>query len=242
MGRQILDKQTWLKHRIELNGSYGYSEDWKTIIKLFENRIKDFYFVPINDILRPNNRKGEGFSVLTLQCALIEMFAAFKQGKIHTHKRPKKDEKRPTYEYYDSDKCFVEFLESEDVFENQFFIKDKETNIITSHPIFDAKEFYGKVRCGLMHEARTKEDWLISAAEPEKYDVTKFLFYNESDKTKKINRTILQKQLEKYFSSYIIKLSIEDVEGQSLRRLLARKLDHLYDVPAELSFDWWKEE
>ena len=93
-----------------------------------------------------------------------------------------------------------------------------------------------------MHEARTKEDWLISAAVPEKDDVTKFLFYNESNKTKKINRTILQKQLEKYFSSYIIKLSIEDVEGQSLRRLLARKLDHLYDVPAELSFDWWKEQ
>jgi len=242
MGRQILDKQTWSKHRMELNGSYGYSEDWKTIIKLFENRIKDFYFAPINDILRPNNRKGEGFSVLTLQCALIEMFAAFKQGKIHTHKRPKKDEKRPTYEYYDSDKCFVEFLESEDVFENQFFIKDRETNIITAHPIFDAKEFYGKVRCGLMHEARTKEDWLISAAEPEKDDVAKFLFYDQSDKTKKINRTILQKQLEKYFSSYIKKLSIEDNEGQSLRRLLARKLDHLYDVPAELSFDWWKEE
>ncbi|HEX8015230.1 MAG TPA: hypothetical protein VF465_08340, partial [Flavobacterium sp.] len=146
------------------------------------------------------------------------------------------------YEYYESDKCFIDFLESEEVFENQFFIKDSATGTITSHPIFNAKEFYGKVRCGLMHEARTKEDWLISAAEPDKNDVTKFLFYNESDKTKKINRTILQKQLETYFDSYIKKLAIENKDGQDLRRLLARKLDHLYDFQAELSFDWWKEE
>ena len=165
-----------------------------------------------------------------------------KKEKFTYRNVQKKNEKRPNYEYYESDKCFIDFLESEDVFENQFFIKDSATGIITSHPIFDAKEFYGKVRCGLMHEARTKEDWLISAAEPNKNDLTKFLFYNESEKTKKINRTILQKQLETYFNSYIKKLSTESKEGQDLRRLLARKLDHLYDIKPDLSFDWWKDE
>jgi hypothetical protein len=242
MGRQKLDKQTWTSFRTELNNSYDFSDKWASVIKLFDDRIQDFYFKPIDKILKPNNRKGEGFSVLTLQCALIEMFAAFRQGMIHNHKRPRKNEVRPKYEYYDSDSCFVEFLQTEEIFEDHFYIKDKTTGERKPNPICNAKEFYGKVRCGLMHEARTKEDWLITAADTDTSAPNKFITYNQKDKTKKVNRTILQERLKTYFEkTYLKGLAEKNENGKRLRRLLARKLDHLHDIPSDKTFDWWKD-
>jgi hypothetical protein len=242
MKRQILDKKTWIEYRTHLNGSYDFSDNWDQVIRLLHSRVKDFYFKPIDDILKPDSRKGEGFSVLTLQCALIEMFAAFRQGKIHNPKRPKRKEFRPKYEYFYSDQCFIEFLETEEIFEDHFYIKDTDSGKKLPHPIFKAKDFYSKVRCGLMHEARTKEDWLITAADNDNTKPPKFISYNEQDKTKKINRTILQERLRSYFEDkYLKELTENDFNGKKLRRLLARKLDHLYDIPKDKTFDWWKD-
>lgn len=242
MSRQILDKNIWCEYRTRLNGSYAYSVDWENVIKLFHERIKDFYFNPIDNILKPDSRKGEGFSILTLQCALIEMFAAFRQGKIHNYARPKRKEYRPKHEYFYSDQCFIEFLETEDIFENQFFIKDPLTGLKIQHSIFKAKDFYSKVRCGLMHEARTKEEWIITAAEIDNVSLAKFLIYDEIHKTKKINRTVLQERLRSYFEDkYIKELRKNDTNGKKLRRFLARKLDHLYDISPDKKFEWWKD-
>jgi hypothetical protein len=239
MSRQILDKKTWTSLRKSLNSSYDYkNKNWEKVISLFENRVNDFYFKPIDQILKLN-KQGEGFSILTLQCALIEMFAAFRQGKIHNHNRPKKKEIRPKYEYYNSDDCFIKFLETEEIFENIFYIKDEVTGEKKPNPVFSAKEFYGKVRCGLMHEARTKEDWLITASYSKKFTETIFIVKNE-DNTKSINRTILNKRLKTYFEEiYLTELKAESPEGSKLRRLFARKLDHLHDIKCDLKYDWW---
>ncbi|MBI3233607.1 MAG: hypothetical protein HYZ42_06130, partial [Bacteroidetes bacterium] len=70
MRRQITDKEKWTKLRCNLNESYDNSENWTEVIDLFKNRINNFYFTPIDDILNTNKQKGEGFSILTLQCAL----------------------------------------------------------------------------------------------------------------------------------------------------------------------------
>lgn len=240
MTRQRLDKATWIRIRPELNNSYNFSDNWAKIIELFNARVQDFYFTPIENILRPETHNGEGFSVLTLQCALIEMFAAFRQGKVHNHNKPRRNEIRPSYEYHYSDDCFIKFLETEDIFENHFYIKDKDTGEKIPNPLYNAKEFYGKVRCGLMHEARTKEDWLITAAKSRSDD--NFIIYNPADRTKKINRTILQRKLKTYFEgTYIRELAEENENGNKLRRLFARKLDHLYDIPSDNEFDWWTE-
>jgi hypothetical protein len=239
MTRQILDKQSWTTLRISLNNSYENPADWSSVIKLFNQRIRDFYFTPINNILKPNNRKGEGFSILTLQCALIEMLAAFRQGKIHNRSKSKNGFK---YEYKDSSSCFIDFLKTEKIFRKHFYITDKKTGIEKLNPNYTANEFYGKVRCGLMHEARTKENWLITAGDDTVSSTKMFITYNPITNTKSVNRTTLQIILEKYFNDVYLKdLVRKDTEGNKFRRLFARKLDHLFDIPRDMSFDWWKD-
>src|SRR5690348_13665043 len=103
MAKKILDKITWKKLRVELNNSYDFDERWDEVIDLFKQRIDNFYFDPIQKILNPNLKKGEGFAIVTLHCALIEMLAAFKYGKIHNRSKKPTD---PSYEYKESDKYF----------------------------------------------------------------------------------------------------------------------------------------
>jgi hypothetical protein len=232
MTRQITDKEYWTVTRKELDNSYQFRDTWKTVIDRFESRINDYYFNPIEKVKDPNKLKGEGFTILTIQCALIEMFASFKVGKIHNHR---KRGNNPLFEYKGSHECFIPFLHSEPIFENHFF-----NNLNEPDKPFVANEFYDKVRCGLMHEARTKEEWVINAKA--KYDGTETIFITQNTVTGKISvdRNILNKQLRKYFKDYLTKLSENSITGGALRRLFARKLDHLYDIPRD-NFDWWQD-
>ena len=237
MGRQRLDKREWILFRVKLNNSYKYNKQWETVITMFRQRVTDFYLNPIDSLLEVNWQKGEGFSILTLQCALIEMLAAFKAGKIHKHRKETGD---PKYVYSSSSYCFIDFLQTEDIFENHFYtINDRGKKLIKAP--YDAGEFYDRVRCGLMHEARTKVDWLITSKVTDAYHSSLFITRNP-DGTKSVNRTILQLKLKYYFEEkYIEKLKGENKDGEKLRRFLARKLDHLYDIPRDNVYEWWKD-
>lgn len=233
MERQKLDKKFWMEKREIVNNFYSYNDEWEEIINRFQIRVEDFYFDPIDNVKDPNKLKGEGFTILTIQCALIEMFAAFKSGKIYKYDKKRDD---PNYTYKHADECFISFLYSEEIFENHFYTI-QEGRVEKDKP-FSAKEFYDNVRCGLMHEARTKGDWVINAKQSysgaDKVFITKRKNNNIS-----VDRTILNVQLKKYFSNYLSDLSSNDHQGEKLRRLFARKLDHLYDIPQDINYNWW---
>ena len=144
-------------------------------------------------------KKGEGFAIVTLQCALIEMFAAFKYGKIHNRE---KEEDGPSYEYKSSDQYFIKFLKSEPIFQNHFFIIDGRGNKQGNTP-FNAKDFYGSVRCGLMHEARTKKDWRIIAKTQKGVSSNIFITVDEEG-VKQIHRTNLHHLLKNYFENVFL--------------------------------------
>lgn len=238
MTREVLDKKNWKALRVSLNNSYDFSSKWEKVVDLFKQRIDTFYFGPINEILKPNLRKGEGFAIVTLHCALIEMLAAFKYGKIHNQGKTTSD---PTYEYKDSTKYFLKFLKSESLFENHFYILDKKGNKQGNQP-FNAEDFYSCVRCGLMHEARTKKDWLITAKKQSSTSSTKIFIKLNPENNKEINRTNLHFAIKDYFdNTYIPALKQTNEEGKTLRRYLGRKLDHLHDIPRDLNYDWCKD-
>ncbi|MEG1402281.1 hypothetical protein [Bacteroides sp.] len=236
MTRQILDIDFWTTKRQVVRNSYEISEHWNEIIERFKSRIEDFYFSPIDKVKDPNKLKGEGFTILTIQCALIEMFAAFKYGKIHKFNKSGND---LNFTYKRADECFIPFLHSEPIFENHFFKFDN-GNKLDDQP-FSATEFYNKVRCGLMHEARTKGEWVINAKKTYKGDEVVFLTRDTVTNRISIDRTILNKQLKKYFEDYLFSISENTADGNRLRRLFARKLDHLYDIPADNNYDWWND-
>lgn len=234
MTRQILDKNFWVNKRQVVRNSYDSTLHWHETIERFKVRVEDFYLNPIERVKDPNKLKGEGFTILTIQCALIEMFAAFKYGKIHKFNKNNTD---PNYTYKRADECFVPFLHTEQIFENHFYIFDN-GNKLEDQP-FSAIEFYNKVRCGLMHEARTKGKWVINAKVIYQGNEMVYITQDTTNNTISIDRTVLNKRLKSYFNQYLNDLAQKTDQGILLRRFFARKLDHLYDIPSDINFDWW---
>jgi hypothetical protein len=118
----------------------------------FYERLSLRYLEPIKVLQDNGTYQGEGFSIVAIQCTLIEFLESTFQG-ISYRCRRKADPPLGKYEYSDSGNMFVQFLSNREPFSN----------------VFDEKlgrEFYANVRCGLLHEARTKDGWTIWAKGP----------------------------------------------------------------------------
>lgn len=234
MDKDIEERKKWNELRLVLNSSYTYNTEWENAIILFKNRLNRKFFNPIQTIINRQKLEGEGFAIVTVQCALIESLASFRTGEIHTVKRKKTS---PSYLYDGSKKIFVDFLNTDKIFKDNFWQIDDNGKILINNP-FNAEDFYSKVRCGLMHECRTKEEWNINAT---KYDAKNHKIFIEKSGSKiKIYRTILHYRLKDCVKLYLNDLREENKKGAELRRYFARKLDHLYDItPEPKFFEWW---
>jgi hypothetical protein len=136
----------------------GPPEPWATAFRdFFLERLRTRYFAPI-DILRKreshrrngqNAWQGEGFAIVALQCSLIEFLGSTLEGSHYKFRR-NKNIPLGNYEYDDSKDLFVRFLTTAPPFKAVF------TKAL-------AQDFYANVRCGLLHEARTKNRWTILA-------------------------------------------------------------------------------
>lgn len=226
---------TWMNIRSSLNGQYELNantlDNWNEAVEIFSERLQKFYITPINEL--KIKYEGQGFVIVTAQCALIETFAAFKEGKIYS------DRDEDEIYYKKSRKLFVDFLESETFFQGNFGSGNRPR----------AKTFYSDVRCGLLHETKTRLDWIIKAdvgeyvkGFPQRKDITRETFIIQLSGKNVIFRNQLQKALEDYFDQYKKDLKKSGVEYEKLRRLFARKLDHLFDIAKKDrdDFEWWE--
>jgi hypothetical protein len=110
------------------------------------------YLEPIK-VLRDNgNFQGEGFSIVAIHCTLIEFLESTAEGLNYRY-RHRGDPPLGRYEYSDSSNLFVRFLTTRTPFASEF-----------DQPL--ARDFYKNVRCGLLHEARTKAGWIIWGRSP----------------------------------------------------------------------------
>ncbi len=130
----------------------GKPADWNRAHKdFFHTRLKLRYLNPIRLLQKHGTFQGEGFSILALQCTLIEFLESTVQGKnYHLVKKKLLGQ----FEYNESGKLFAEFLTTRDPFKSEF-----------DNPL--AKDFYGGIRCGLLHEAQTKGGWRVWANDPD---------------------------------------------------------------------------
>lgn len=130
----------------------GDAAQWEMAFReYFLARLRLRYLDPIK-ILQENSRfEGEGFSIAAIQCTLIEFLESTLQGISYRY-APGGKGLGPN-EYSSSKKVFVDFLCNRQPFSNDF----DETL---------AESFYVGVRCGLLHEARTKNGWRIWAQGP----------------------------------------------------------------------------
>jgi hypothetical protein len=122
----------------------------KAFTEYFHARLSYRYLKPLRTLQESGPLRGEGFSIVAIQCSLIEFLESTIQGKIYRYRR-RGDPPLGQYEYSNSGSIFESFLMNRTPFGGEF----------NSQQL--AHEFYVSVRCGVLHEARTKNGWTILA-------------------------------------------------------------------------------
>jgi len=179
----------------------GSPEAWQeAFTDFYETRLKLRYLDPIRFLQANGNCQGEGFSIVAIQCSLIEFLESTEQGINYRYVRH--DEKLGEFEYSSSQGIFVSFLSKRQPFAQTF---DK----------IDAKEFYIGVRCALLHEASTKNGWRIWAKGPcnKVANVTDRILYRDK----------FQEALLAYIKAYGARLP----DDPHLQSAFIRKFDNL---------------
>jgi len=199
------------------------SKEWETSISIFQDRINNRYFYPINMIIERDGKSiGEGFAILTLQCSIIEFLATLEDGMIYRYEA----DKNKGYYYSKSAKWYNKFLNSADIFEGYFF---------GAGSFLKANDFYKDVRCALIHEARTRKDWTINIYKKNKALDKKNSILFEGNK---IYRTALNNALKQYFDEFCEASRQEDKRGMKYRRYIGRKLDVIEELEPDKLY-WW---
>ena len=122
-------------------------KDWLELVKIFSDRLEGRYLKPVELILNGDSKISEfsGFSILALDCILIETLNQFYNGKNNTDDKP--------CDVTPIKNSFINFLTTSISFCNDF---DKSK----------ASTFYYHFRNGLLHQAQTKNKSLIKIGQP----------------------------------------------------------------------------
>lgn len=173
----------------------------KAFDEFFLARLAHRYFKPIEALEAQKLYEGEGFSIVAIQCSLIEFLESTYQGKVYKYDKP--DDK--LHEYKDSKNKFLSFLKNREPFKSEF------VDATRNWP----KEFYEGVRCGLLHEAGTRGGWRIHFDQnaPTIFDKTKLVIY----------RNKLKDALYDYLSRYRAEL----LTDPALQQAFIRKMNSL---------------
>jgi hypothetical protein len=203
----------WLdlrKHLIKTTQHLGWDDNWEQAWNIFERRIHQRFISPLNHVLAydSDQKKGEGFLVMIIVCILMEHLGSLYQGKIYTTK----EENLLPFEYNSSKSIFVDFLTTQPPFKDYFDSRS-------------AKKFYEKVRCGLLHEARTKANWKI-------HDKKGKALLISSGGDLYIYRTTFFDELKEWVYHYKTSLKDEVI----LRNNFIRKIDDICDIKHKLYF------
>lgn len=171
-----------------------------TISKCLDTRLSRRYLDPIKGIAGSRKLKGEGFLILTIQCSLLEFLASLRLGWNYSHGA----DWGVDFKYGDSKRLFVDFLRRNTPFSNFIPTKAKATT------------FYRDIRCGLVHEAQTKEGWVVKGG-TSRYPLVDF-------DNKIVNRDAMSDAIDDYLANYRQALKID----QGLQEAFVRKFDNLY--------------
>lgn len=139
----------WQAFKATLAGG-GHAVWDKAYTDYFHARLWHRYLESIKILQkRTGSPAGEGFSIVAIQCSLIEYLESTIQGKSYVYSRKGKPPVGQ-HEYANSGAMFEDFLTTRPPFKNEFSPQE-------------AHNFYVHIRCGVLHEARTKNGWTISA-------------------------------------------------------------------------------
>lgn len=206
--KTVLD---WKNLRKKLLDAPNDKELWEQAFSLLALRLATRYFRPIKRIKCFDKYNGEGFAIVTILCSLIEFLETICTGEIYRYCKDGELDKAK-FEYNNSKEKIVSFLEKRKPFKDVF---TKENKL--------APEFYKNVRCGLLHEAQTRGDWIIRAD-------NKLNFYEFREKNHVIDRNLFEKAIKDYLKGYKTSL----LTDQALQEAFIRKMNNM----AGLEYDF----
>jgi hypothetical protein len=202
-GKKTVADWQKLKATLVVGGDAG---PWKVAFEdFFHERLRTRYFAPIDVLKTMSSKNGEGFSIVAIQCSLIEFLGATLQGKSYRHGSELDGGEPGEYEYCDSKDMFVSFLASAVPFKSTF-----------SKGL--ARKFYTGVRCGLLHEARTKNGWTITA----KRGLTWIV-----DTSNPANKIVHRDNLQRAFHDFVTWYGEALPADKKLQEAFIRKFDSL---------------
>ncbi len=174
----------------------------------FLERLTTRYFAPIKRLQDPGGNNGEGFSIVSIQCALIEFLQTTRDGMSFKKGSPNGSSYCNACEGKDSDWTYENC--SKKIF-TLFLTKQLGIEVTQS------KDFYSDVRCSLLHEARTTGNWRITAnpKRSETISVDGGVTY--------LQRDLFQKDLEAYVWRYKVDL----LSDEELQKAFIRKFNSL---------------
>lgn len=182
----------------------GDAAVWRSVFNdYFMERLNTRYLRSIEVLQKNDKYQGEGFSIMAILCTLIEFLETTATGKTYRHLgRGETPKSLKQYEYSRSDEVFVAFLSTRQPFCETF-------NTAA------ANDFYASVRCGLLHEARTKAGWKIRA------NLAKGVVADVKNKI--IDRNNFQNALLEYIRCYGVAIESDPM----LQEAFIRKFDSL---------------
>lgn len=156
ISKESENRPMWIAPCRSPNKHYWTVEDWKaldleneggweTAVEIFEDRIRYRYLDAIDELQRSDNgyyslhaQRRFGFSMMALDCLLLETLAQFYEGLKDS------DEARRPPISLDNMQFYVRFLA------HKSFVLSNHFDEIT------ASMFYKQIRCGILHQAETK--------------------------------------------------------------------------------------
>lgn len=197
--------QHWAVLRNDLLSEPSQSLWERAFSQYYRMRIDSRYLEPIASIQRRDTERGEGFAIVALFCTLVEFLESCEKGhNFHFIGRSGEMLQPNEYDERQASGYFKDFLKTRNPFDRLV-------------PSVLVDSFYQDVRCGLLHEARTKGCWYISTA----WSSGK-LISQESGKIT-LYRNQLIPALETYFRDYRSRLLVNPVTQEAF----IRKFDFL---------------
>ena len=188
----------WLKLRDRIVSSPNQKLWLEAYDEFLMSRLTTRYIYPIQILMKHGEQKGEGYSIVSIQCALIEFLAAFRDGL--SYRFTPRGQPSGHFEYSGSKKLYINFLITAPLFSDLF-----------NEQL--ATDFYENIRCPLLHEARTKNGWRIRAS--------------GNTAVCKHRRMVFRDTLQRLIESYLIRYKDELLDSEKIQQAFIRKFNSL---------------
>jgi hypothetical protein len=202
-GKQTVHEWKLLRTRLHTKPTLRL---WDSAFRRFHRaRIETRYLQPIASIKQHDRQVGEGFAIVALFCTLLEYLESCERGDNFRFVPTKNTILQPhEYNQHQAAGYFKDFLRTRTPF-----------NTLVPADLVDS--LYRDVRCGLLHEAKTKGGWTVSTKP------SGGILVSQRGSNVTLFRNELLPSIEMYLEDYRQRLLVDP----NTQAAFIRKFDHL---------------